>query len=68
MDREIHCGTVDKPDDCFTIFFHSKGGPRANTIIAHKLGFLESRVDLLLKGLDFNLIIVDILASGRVVV
>jgi hypothetical protein len=68
MNREICCGSIDKSYHCLAIFLHAEGGPWAYTIITDKLSFLESWVDLLLKRLDFDLIVVDILASGRIVV
>ena len=66
MHSAVMCCVIYESDDGFGILVHSESWARTNSIIANKISFAEVWVDLLLKGFDFNLEVIDCSAGGRI--
>ena len=66
MHRGVKGCVICESDDSFGILVHSESRSRTDSIIADKVGFPEIWVDLLLKGFDFNLEVVDCSVGGRI--
>lgn len=64
MNSAVKRCMINESDDSLGIFVHSESWSRTDTIIADKIGFPEVWIDLLLKGFDFNLEIIDCSAGG----
>jgi hypothetical protein len=66
MDCAFAFAFVDEPDHCFSSLLHHKSGTRRDAIITDQGCRLLARVDLLLKFLNGNLIIIDGNAGCRI--
>lgn len=68
MDRNVFVSMISEANNCLSASLHTESRARRDTIITNQLSRFEAGIDLLFKGLDFNLIVVDVLSGGLVVV
>lgn len=59
---------VPEPYHCLASFFHTEGWTRRHAIVTDKSGRLQTGVDLLSQRLDVDLVVVDLVAGGLVLI
>ena len=63
MDRGSHRCMVDKSHDSLRSLLHVESRAWRDAIVSNKISLAEVWVDLLLKGLYFDLVVVDLASS-----
>lgn len=66
MNGKVLVTVVPEPYNSFATFRHAKCWTRADAIVADKSGWLQAWIDLLLKGLDIDLVEIYLVTSGLV--
>ena len=66
MDRAVQGSMIDKANHSFFTSLHAKRRSWRYTIVTNQVCFAQVGVHLLLKGLDFDLVVVDNLSSSRI--
>src|SRR3954469_22061670 len=68
MDGQVIVALVDKPHNSLPTSLHLESWTRRLAIISNKPCWLETGIDLLKEGFHFNLIVINPLIGGCIVV